>query len=407
MASTAAVTFTPTTITLAGNAGIAGAVISWTDGSAKTATADTSGNYSIIVPYLWSGTVTPSLTGYTFTPVNRTYTNGAADQPAQNFTSDAITYTISGNAGAAGATVSWKDGSAKTATADSLGAYSFTVSYNWSGTVTPSQAGYMFTPESLAYANVLEPKLQQNYAATPYVNANLKVFLSGPYSNGTMTTTLANQGLIPLTSESAYAASTYGYTARTVSRIPAAGIVDWVLVELRTGTPGSTKTAVQAAFMKNNGSIVDTNGVSPLLFKGISAGNFYVVIRHRNHLPVMSAAAVSLNAASAQYDFTTSVSKAFGTNPMMALTGGGFGMWAGDVNRNGNVKYTGSQNDRTVLLSVVGPADPTLTVPGYLNADVNMDGKAKFTGSNNDATLILKSVGPADPTKSVISQVPN
>jgi hypothetical protein len=77
------------------------------------------------------------------------------------------------------------------------------------------------------------------------------------------------------------------------------------------------------------------------------------------------------------------------------------------VNRNGNIKYTGSQNDRTVLLSVVGPADPTLTVPGYLNADVNMDGKAKFTGSNNDATLILKSVGPADPTKSVISQVPN
>ena len=88
-----------------------------------------------------SGTVTPSKTGYTFTPASRTYANVLANQTLQDYTATAITYTISGNAGVAGATLSYTDGTAKTASADGSGNYSFTVSYNWSGTVTPSRTG--------------------------------------------------------------------------------------------------------------------------------------------------------------------------------------------------------------------------------------------------------------------------
>lgn len=54
--------------------------------------------------------------------------------------------TISGNAGADGATLSYTDGTEKTATADGSGSYSFTVTSGWSGIVTPSKAGYLFTP---------------------------------------------------------------------------------------------------------------------------------------------------------------------------------------------------------------------------------------------------------------------
>lgn len=88
--------------------------------------------------------MTPSKPGYMFSPTKRSYANVTADQTAQDYTATAITYTISGNAGVARATPSYTDGSPKTAMADGSGNCSFPVSYNWSGTVTPSKLCYSF-----------------------------------------------------------------------------------------------------------------------------------------------------------------------------------------------------------------------------------------------------------------------
>jgi hypothetical protein len=394
-------------ITLSGNAGVGGAVLAWTDTTAKSVTADSIGAYVIPVSYGWSGSVTPSKTGYTFAPDHHSYANVVANEASQNFTAGGIVFMITGNAGAAGVTLSWTDSTAKSITADSTGAYAIPVSYEWSGTVTPSKTGFTFTPADTSYSHILANQPMKNFTATPFVVVNLKVFLAGPYSAGSMSTALNTLGLIPLTSQTAYAAATYGYTAKVVPAIPAPTIVDWVLVELRTGTAAATKTAIQAAFLKSNGTIVDTNGTSPLTYHGIPSGQYYIVVRHRNHLPVMTAALLALNASGDQYDFTTAQEKAYGTNAMFALTGGGFGLIAGDVTGNKNVKYAGAANDRSALLLAVGAADPTVPLNGYVNSDVNLDGKAKFTGSNNDNTVILRSVGMADPTVTVTSQVPN
>ena len=45
------------------------------------------------------------------------------------------------------------------------GGYDVAVDAGWSGTVTPSLAGYVFTPASLTYAEVTEDQLAQDYAA--------------------------------------------------------------------------------------------------------------------------------------------------------------------------------------------------------------------------------------------------
>lgn len=74
------------TYTISGNAGIAGATLSYVDGTTKTATADGIGNYSLAVPSGWSGTVTPSMAGYTFLPISRPYTNLVASRTAQDYT---------------------------------------------------------------------------------------------------------------------------------------------------------------------------------------------------------------------------------------------------------------------------------------------------------------------------------
>ncbi len=81
-------------------------------------------------------------------------------------------YILSGNAGAAGATLTYNGGST---TADSAGAYSIPVPYNWSGTVTPALTGYVFSPASRTYSNVKTDQPLQDYAALPLPGAVDKV----------------------------------------------------------------------------------------------------------------------------------------------------------------------------------------------------------------------------------------
>ena len=126
-------------------------------------TADGSGAYSFQVPTDWSGTVTPSKAGYEFSPSSMSYTNVLSDQTEQNYTTTGVMVTISGNAGHAGVTLSYTDGTPKTVTADENGLYSLEVSYNWSGMVTPSLSGYGFIPGTRTYTNVIVNQYAQDY----------------------------------------------------------------------------------------------------------------------------------------------------------------------------------------------------------------------------------------------------
>ncbi len=170
-----------------------------------------------------------------------------------------------------------------------------------------------------------------------------KVFLQGPYSSTAMTTALNTGALIPLNSNTAYNTTTYGYTNKTVAAIPNANIVDWVLVELRSGTAASTKVETQAAFLLKDGTVVDVDGSSDVAFSIATTGSYYIVIRHRNHLAVMSAAAVSLPNASV-YDFTSAQTQAYGTTPMVAVTTGVYGMWCGDTDASETIDATDRAN---------------------------------------------------------------
>jgi uncharacterized delta-60 repeat protein len=152
-------------IHISGNAGAAGATLSYMDGTAKSVTSDSSGAYSISVPENWTGTVTPAKAGFTFTPTSRSYTNVAADLTDQDYTAAAVRYTISGNAGSGGVVLHYLDGSAKTATAGPDGQYSFSVAYNWIGDVTPQKAGFTFTPEKRSYTGLLQNQVNQDFSA--------------------------------------------------------------------------------------------------------------------------------------------------------------------------------------------------------------------------------------------------
>ena len=72
--------------------------------------------------------------------------------------------SITGNAGVSGATLNY---GTSAVVADSNGNYSISVPAGWSGTVTPSKAGYVFTPPSRSYTNIQSNQTGQNYTANP------------------------------------------------------------------------------------------------------------------------------------------------------------------------------------------------------------------------------------------------
>ncbi len=154
----------------ASGAGIANVTM---QGFPQTTVTDSSGNYGCTVLSGWSGTVTPSAGGYTFSPSDRVYTNVTSDKPNQNYTGTAAvtTYIISGTVSRGGVGLSGVRllGLPDSTVTASDGTYSDTVPAGWSGTVTPSKSGYTFSAVSTAYSNVEADHASQNYAATVVV----------------------------------------------------------------------------------------------------------------------------------------------------------------------------------------------------------------------------------------------
>ena len=73
-------------VIISGDAGAGGIRLSYTDGAPKITTSQADGSYSIIIPYGWSGTITPSRSCYTFNPPTRSYSNVTDNQMNQNYT---------------------------------------------------------------------------------------------------------------------------------------------------------------------------------------------------------------------------------------------------------------------------------------------------------------------------------
>lgn len=121
------------------------------------------------------------------------------------------------------------------------------------------------------------------------VKVNLKLYLEGPYQpgEGQMSASLNTGEHLPLTSP-------YPENQRSVLSIPGT-IVDWVLVQLRTGEEGPTVVS-KSVLLRMDGCIVSDNGTTESVTLNVPEGSYYIVVNHRNHLSVMSDETVELSA---------------------------------------------------------------------------------------------------------------
>ncbi|MBI1223315.1 MAG: hypothetical protein GC180_11980 [Bacteroidetes bacterium] len=220
-----------------------------------------------------------------------------------------------------------------------------------------------------------------------YITVNVTVFLAGPYKTafGTMDTSLNANGYLPLSQPYSGNMTGWKYNGQeSVSSIPNANIVDWVIVELRTGTSAAdtlSSNSKRAGFLLKDGSIVDTNGIDPLRFYNVSAGYYYVVIRHRNHLAIMSSSPISISQNTSNYNFSSGTSTAYGNNSLTSKNGV-YCMISCDFDGNGGINaldynYWKSQNGNTNYNS----ADADMN--GGINANDYNAWKANNGGSTN------------------------
>jgi hypothetical protein len=185
-----------------------------------------------------------------------------------------------------------------------------------------------------------------------------KVFLEGPYDINAheMTTMLKSEGRIPNTSP---------YTEDPRSVTVPANVTDWVLVQLQRTSDGSALDS-KSAFLHKDGRIVADDGITGQIEMNTPPGNYFVVLKHRNHLSAMSNSAVTFSSPPTitSYDFTTGSTKFYGgSNGCVELENGVWGMIAGDANADGGVyaeDYTAYQLSQGV--------------PGYKPEDFNLDG---------------------------------
>lgn len=261
----------------------------------------------------------------------------------------------------------------------------------------------------------------------PPVQLSVRAFLSGAYTPaGVMRTTLKDLPDFPRTEPY----SGLGFYQRHGGgelldslRLEVegdSGIVDWLLLELRDKNDPKIIRATKSVLLLANGQVTNMRGL-PIVKINAAEGEYYIAVRHRNHLGIMSADPYYLSHnSSTNLDFSFEGGNA--TYGQLALSrvenSSNLMMWGGNSNGDNRVIFVGGNNDisRISALVFTHPSNlfgfPTFPVQGYHVEDLNMDGRVIFVGANNEVFLLSSGIftHPGNlfgfPTYPIIEQLP-
>ena len=195
-------------------------------------------------------------------------------------------------------------------------------------------------------------------------------------------------------------------------------ITDWVFVELRDKNDNTNVIATRSGLVQRDGDVAEVNGDFGLRFPGVDVDDYYVVVRHRNHLGAMTAAPQIPTVLADLVDFTQSSTGIFdfaatkfgGTYDYTGLAQkadakpGFLALWGGDFDGNGKVKFANPNDDLNPCL------DDVLGYPitdgmgnvvdfnfftnfdfafGYNDGDFDLNSKTKFDNPNDDKNMLF------------------
>jgi hypothetical protein len=180
-----------------------------------------------------------------------------------------------------------------------------------------------------------------------YKYLTLKLFLEGLYiGSGTMRAAMDNSG------------PHWGST-----------IADQITIELHD--PLTYATLKYTA----SGISLSTSGNATVTIPRTYSGNYYLTIKNQNSLQTVTAAPLLLNTTAENYDFSTTVAKAYGSNEK-SLGSGVYGIYTGDITSSSTSYPTAPVQDGLVNLLDVNYIHSSYLHgdTGYIVGDLNGDG---------------------------------
>ncbi|MCL6294525.1 BspA family leucine-rich repeat surface protein [Jejuia spongiicola] len=201
--------------------------------------------------------------------------------------------------------------------------------------------------------------------------------------------------LIPITSP--YADMLQGGSVLNVAGSRA--MVDWIWVELRDVSDPTIVVAGKSAILQRDGTIQSEEyfeKIPDVRFDNVPAGDYYVAVKHRNHLGIMSANTVALSVSPTEVDFTDGSVPTYGINAQIDLSFTGAGpmaMLAGDADGNGFVNISGTGDSGKLSTKLYSEPDNTAFslsytgIEGYYNEDLDMDGKVLYSAGGDFTQL--------------------
>ena len=190
-------------------------------------------------------------------------------------------------------------------------------------------------------------------------------------------------------------------------------IVDWVFLELRSKWNNKQVVATRSALVQRDGDIVDLDAESDVLFSDVAVDDYYLVVRHRSHLGVMTADAHTAQELTDGIDFTSPDVLLFdfgttmtgrdytglATNTFVSNGTNYRILWHGDFNADNKIKYDMPMSDlnnlyRDVTRHTDNPENETnfAAAYGYLQGDSNMDGRVKYFAPQDDTNQLFTAI---------------
>ncbi|MCB0805124.1 MAG: lamin tail domain-containing protein [Bacteroidales bacterium] len=216
---------------------------------------------------------------------------------------------------------------------------------------------------------------QQNLEQ-PGFSINIKVFLEGPFDGSNMQTGLSQLSTFPSTQP--YNTAPWNYLgSESFSGSTPLDVVDWLLIEIRDAENISSATssaivAQKAVLLKETGNIVSSSDFGIPEFNFNIVNQLFLVVYHRNSLPVISSSPLVESSGVYSWDFTTGAGQAY-NNGQKELAPGIFGMYAGDCDGDGTIQSS----------DISDVWQNEAATKGYLPADVNMDAEVNNIDKND------------------------
>lgn len=248
---------------------------------------------------------------------------------------------------------------------------------------------------NLAYVSDGPTNLWARSNSHTYLSVTAQVYLEGPWNGTDMNETLTIPTNHPFDSSSFF--NYNGTETYNATNTPDA--VDWVLLELRRvglsegladanlakvpGTSPSVNVGRRAAILNKDGKIVGVDGNDSLLFQITQEGKYYVVVYHRNHIPIMSANAADTARSislTSNGNLFLATNVAGGTTNAFDLGSGNVAMLSGNANTS---NFVVDGDDRTKIWAARNNSATNLYRLEDVNLDTDVDAADRAAAWNN------------------------